>query len=352
MSTPSVSVIVPVYNVEPYLRQCLDSLINQTLHDIEIICVDDGSTDGSPVILQEYAAKDERIRIITQKNAGLSAARNAGMRAMTAPYVMFCDSDDWYEPTMCEIMYHAIDGEDVAEMAVCERKMEYEYEASQAERQSDEEFSSLRFSGLTELSGEILLSYFTPSVCSKIFRCSFLSAYGIQFPEGLEFEDWYFFNICVAHATHMVFVQERLYHYRRRQGSIVYNVTYKKSLTIVNDRLRIAALLWDYYKEHGLLRKWDGYIATVWIKSLKNALYHARGVKDRKLIADTVREFIEDNDKHTHALSKSDRNEIIKLLHHASSAPSTRALKYKVAKRLINLLPAAAWRRRLRRKYL
>ena len=352
MNVPSISIIVPVYNVEQYLRQCLDSLVNQTLRDIEIICVDDGSTDDCPSILQEYAARDERIRIVTQKNAGLSAARNTGMKVMRAPYVMFCDSDDWYEHNMCEIMYYAIDGEDDVEIAMCARMMEYEYEASQAERRSDERFSVLHYSGRTELSRKILLHDLSPTVWSKIFRCSFLSANRIQFPEGLEFEDWYFFNICAAHVTHMVFVQERLYHYRRRQGSIIYNVTYKKSFDVVNNRIRIATLLWDYYKEHGLLRKWDGYIATVWIKSLKSALYYAREKKARKLVADTVREFIEDNDRHTRALTESDRNEIIKLLNQASSGSATRTLKYKVTKILINLLPAAAWRRRLRKKYL
>lgn len=351
MSTPSVSVIVPVYNVEPYLRQCLDSLINQTLHDIEIICVDDGSTDGSPVILQEYAAKDERIRIVKQKNAGLSAARNAGMKVMTAPYVMFCDSDDWYEPTMCEIMYHAIEGETEVEMAMCARKMEYEYEVSEERILADEKFSVVQYSGLTELSEEILFPDFTPSVCSKIFRCSFLSEHRIQFPEGLKFEDFYFFNICAAHVTHMIFVPERLYHYRRRPGSIMHEVIHKKAFVSI-DRLRVATLLWDYYKKHGLLRKWNGYIAKKWIQSLRSSLYHEQAKKARTLVADIVSAFIEENDKCDHALSNSERNEIIKILNSITSSPPIRNLKYKIKKTLINLLPAAAWRRRLRRKYL
>ena len=86
---PKISVIIPVYNVEKYLGECLDSVLRQTLKDIEIICVDDGSTDDSPKILSEYAAKDSRIRIITQPNGGLSAARNAGMDAATGKYIYF-----------------------------------------------------------------------------------------------------------------------------------------------------------------------------------------------------------------------------------------------------------------------
>ena len=102
---PKVSVIVPVYNVEPYLRQCLDSIVSQTLEDIEIILVDDGSTDGSAEICDEYKTKDNRIRVIHKSNEGLSAARNDGIDASTAPYIMFADGDDWVEPEFCETPY-------------------------------------------------------------------------------------------------------------------------------------------------------------------------------------------------------------------------------------------------------
>ena len=94
---PKVSVIIPVYNVEKYLRQCLDSVVNQTLKDIEIICIDDGSTDNSLNILKEYAQKDNRIKIISKKNGGLSSARNAGLKFATGEFVGFVDSDDYIE---------------------------------------------------------------------------------------------------------------------------------------------------------------------------------------------------------------------------------------------------------------
>ena len=100
-----VSVIIPVYNVEPYLKQCMDSVVGQTLKDIEIICVDDGSTDNSLDILREYAAEDSRIQIIEQKNAGAGAARNNGMRYATGKYLSFLDSDDFFEPRMLEKAY-------------------------------------------------------------------------------------------------------------------------------------------------------------------------------------------------------------------------------------------------------
>ncbi|MBQ6616502.1 MAG: glycosyltransferase [Thermoguttaceae bacterium] len=102
---PAVSVIIPVYNVEPYLRECLDSVVNQTLRDLEIICVNDGSTDGSPAILEEYAAKDSRIKIVNKVNGGLNSARNAGLDRVTGEYFAFVDSDDWLDVTTYEKAY-------------------------------------------------------------------------------------------------------------------------------------------------------------------------------------------------------------------------------------------------------
>lgn len=101
---PKVSVIIPVYNVEAYLRQCLDSVVNQTLKEIEIICIDDGSTDGSAAILQEYAAKDERIKILTQVNSGAGAARNVGLAQASGVWLSFLDADDEFAPSMLSDM--------------------------------------------------------------------------------------------------------------------------------------------------------------------------------------------------------------------------------------------------------
>ena len=97
-----ISIIIPVYNVEKFLPQCLDSLVNQTYRDIEIICVNDGSTDGSMEILQGYAEKDERIKIISRENRGVSESRNEGIEHASGEWLMFVDSDDWLEPNCCE----------------------------------------------------------------------------------------------------------------------------------------------------------------------------------------------------------------------------------------------------------
>ena len=106
---PEISIIIPNYNTEQYLPRCLNSLIGQTFKDIEIILIDDGSTDNSVKIMKEYAKQDNRIKVIEQPNSGPARARNQGLENATGKYLMFCDSDDWYEPNMCEIMYYTIE---------------------------------------------------------------------------------------------------------------------------------------------------------------------------------------------------------------------------------------------------
>lgn len=105
---PLLSVIIPVYNVEPYLRKCVDSVLNQTYRNLEVILVDDGSPDGCGAICEEYAAKDRRVRVIHKANGGLSDARNAGMARMTGEYLTFVDSDDWLDDHALEFLYQAM----------------------------------------------------------------------------------------------------------------------------------------------------------------------------------------------------------------------------------------------------
>ncbi len=107
MTMPLISVIIPVYNVERYLARCLDSVIQNTYRNLEIICVDDGSTDGSPEILRDYAQRDARITVITKENGGVSSARNAGLDRMTGEFVTFIDSDDFVHPQYFELFIKA-----------------------------------------------------------------------------------------------------------------------------------------------------------------------------------------------------------------------------------------------------
>lgn len=118
MCIPKVSIIVPVYNGEKYLRQCVDSLLAQSLTDIEIICVNDGSTDATAQILADYAASDQRVRVLNKENGGVSEARNSGLDAAVGEYIMFVDGDDWIDAEMCRHMYQLAQ-EHNAECVMC-----------------------------------------------------------------------------------------------------------------------------------------------------------------------------------------------------------------------------------------
>ena len=106
MNIPRISIVVPVYNAEKYLRHCLDSLINQTMQDIEIICVNDGSKDNSLAILEDYVKRDKRIVLLNQSNRGVSVARNNALKHVRGEYYMFVDSDDWIDDNACEVAYN------------------------------------------------------------------------------------------------------------------------------------------------------------------------------------------------------------------------------------------------------
>jgi glycosyltransferase involved in cell wall biosynthesis len=109
-----ISIIIPVYNVEPYIRKCLDSVINQTHRNLEILLINDGSTDNSEDICEEYAGKDGRIKVFHKENGGVSSARNVGLRNFTGEYVGFIDPDDWAEPEMFEVLYNLIKEKNVS----------------------------------------------------------------------------------------------------------------------------------------------------------------------------------------------------------------------------------------------
>ena len=190
-----ISAIVPVYNVEKYLKECLDSIINQTLTDIEIICINDGSTDNSLKILNEYAEKDKRVKIFTQKNQGLSIARNNGMKYAKGEYISFIDSDDYIELNTFEKLYDKATRDDLDILMF--KSFVYD-EQKQKINEFDayhdlEVFDKFIKNIFCHLDTKEFTHRISVTSWSKIYKTDFLKSNEINFPEKLLFEDNAFF---------------------------------------------------------------------------------------------------------------------------------------------------------------
>lgn len=264
-----VSVIVPVYNVEEFLPKCLDSLINQTYKDIKIICVNDGSTDGSLEVLKEFKKKDKRIQVISKKNGGLSSARNAGLERCDTPYVMFCDSDDYYAKGMVEKLLKTLES-DNSDIAVCTQNVIYLTHNEMEE--SDRNYYRLNYTGKQYIHDDLILRT-DVSVLNKIFRMDIIKKYRIQFPDGLNNEDFYFYNAYMSVAKTISYVNQRLYNYIRREGSIMSDNFDADKLSM--DHLLVAEKLFDFYKETGFIEGHRNLFWSQWVMSFWFSVEHS-----------------------------------------------------------------------------
>jgi len=251
MVKPLLTIIVPVYNVAKYLPKCLNSLINQTMSEIAIICVDDGSSDISDKVLATYATKDKRIKVVKQQNAGVSATRNTGLKHAKTEFIMWCDPDDYYEPEMCELMYQAI-SEHNTDIAACGTRVIYQ--AHHEMEVSDDIYYDIKFNG-RHIINERIVHRTDVSVCNKIYRKSIIDHYKLSFPKGMLFEDYYFWFTYAAVCKDIYFIQDKLYNYLRRSGSHM-SETFQKSEKAL-DHLKVTFLVYDFYHKHHLLEKYN-----------------------------------------------------------------------------------------------
>lgn len=223
MPSPLISVIVPIYNMESLLPRCLDSLAAQTLRDLEIICVDDGSTDGSGGIVRKYASGDSRFRLITQENSGRAEARNAGIRAAAAPYLGFADPDDYVEPDMYERLYRLAE-ESGADMVQCSYSPFLPAESGESRGMAEEKLLHIENTacdGVFTEKGEIFRLFLedriTGVVWSKLFRrilpgCS--APLEVRLPSSFTSgEDTLYVSRAIARCRSVALTSEKLYHY-------------------------------------------------------------------------------------------------------------------------------------------
>lgn len=248
MDNIKVSIVIPVYNVEKYLRQCLDSVINQTLKDIEIICINDESTDGSLEILQEYEKKDSRIKIINKKNEGLSAARNQGLELAKGEYVSFIDSDDWINKTFCEALYTAAKKYDID--IACGGIVRVNGKRQRNKLVYTKEEFTKDVDKKNELTKTPVYSY----VWNKIYKRESLLKSGITFPVGRVFEDLTWSIKAIYYLNGVVTTPSALYYYRKTPTSIMS----AKSEKNAKDYAQSEKEMLEFAKEKNL-KLLDGY---------------------------------------------------------------------------------------------
>lgn len=277
MSNPKVSISVPVYNVEKYLRQCLDGLVSQTIRDIEIIIVNDGSTDGSETVCREYAERDSRIKLISKENGGLASARQAALEVAVGTYFCACDADDWVESDMYERLYQKAVESD-ADIVMCDYWSEYQNGKQVACSYNVDPATS------KDLLDDALNKRFPTMVWNKLFKRELFERYNLSWEHGINMgEDLLMSLKILCHPVNVAYLPIPLYHYRRIIGGDSY--TNSISLSAFEQLLRIRKWSDDNIDreeyQNGLFVQWlDQAFAGLRVKDGMSAEYFRASTLD------------------------------------------------------------------------
>ncbi len=287
---PKISIIVPIYNVYGYVADCLESLINQTMPDIEIICIDDRGTDDSMSVVRKYATRDSRIKIIRNwRNRGLSFSRNHGIKHARAPYIMFCDSDDIFMTDACEKMYNAIT-ETRADVAV--GNVRVIYEANHELQDSDTAFFSIPRIGCFEIPSHIKgICY--GSAWGKIYRHDIIVNNKLRFPVGLKHEDEFFWPAFCSVSKRITFIGDVVYSYRRRAGSIM-NIAYQQN-RLNTDPIKISIQYFKWTRKHNVFWEQRNWFWGVMFPGMLAAAIKYSGIKNKNKCMRIAIRFINHN---------------------------------------------------------
>lgn len=249
-----ISVIVPIYNVENYLVKCVQSIQNQTYKNLEIILVNDGSTDNSGNFCKELAENDNRIKVITKENGGLSSARNAGIAEATGEYICFIDSDDYIEQNYCELLYNALirTNSDVAAIDYVE-VLEDDVQIINAHETNKNNTTDkyIIYEGINIIKEILNRRTFKNVVWNKLYKLDLIKKH--LFLDKVNYEDMYFSFDVLRDINRIVFINQVGYFYIRRKGSICYNPSEKN----LCDFLKIAEYRFETIKSQDL--KIDNY---------------------------------------------------------------------------------------------
>lgn len=287
MEQPKVSVIVPVYNVMPYLRKCIDSIVNQTYEQLEILLVDDGSTDGSGKVCDEYAEHDCRVRVIHKKNGGLSDARNVGIEAATGEYVAFIDSDDFVSEAFIEVMLKAL-CDSHADMSMVKRESAF-WDGEKLDnnipiiRTADENIQVSVLNPHDALE-RMLYRDINTGAQFKFLKREILG--DIRFPVGWLYEDMATTYKMIQSSECIALVDAPIYAYRKRKDSIIRQKYDSKKLTMlfVTEQAEKDILSYDPTLRKAFFARKFSNMCTVFLQIPKE------DKKDRELFWDNIKQ--------------------------------------------------------------
>ncbi len=235
-----ISIIVPIYNAEKYIEKCIHSLVNQTKKELEIILINDGSTDNTDKVIRIF--KDKRIRYFVNKNIGIGKTRNFGITKATGKYIMFCDSDDYYEPNMCEAMFEQAEKEEL-DLVICDFYREYENGKVEPER-----LPTFKYTSLKEMPSLIRTINLAP--WNKMYKKDLLIQNNIRFEENLKYEDTPFVAKALGCAKKIGKIDKCLNHY----------IVHEQSETTVRDKrcfdiFKIMDIIRNFYKKERYIKE-------------------------------------------------------------------------------------------------
>jgi glycosyltransferase EpsH len=266
--SPKVSIIIPVYNTEKYLDKCLESVCGQTLKEIEIIVVNDGSTDESQSIIDKFARKDKRIKVVIKENGGLSSARNAGLEVAEGVYVGYVDSDDWIDEEMYEELYR-IAVRDDSDIAVCGCRDVFTERTIETSHELREETLSVKEMGLEKFFID-KRKKLTIITCNKIYRTSIIKEYNIRYQPNKEIysEDLLFNLYYQLHCDKITSTSRSFYNYYIRQGSI----SHSQKPELIIQLIRLVEYFKNYAKAQGKLEEVKNFLPLLMCEMMNKAL--------------------------------------------------------------------------------
>lgn len=310
MSTPKVSIVVPIYGVEKYLNQCVDSILAQTLKDIEVILVDDGSKDKCPEIVDEYAKKDSRVVAIHQENGGYGKAVNHGISVANGEYIGIIESDDWIEPDMYEKLYNKAEAthaditkcgffEYNSQKDPCDKKYEHDEHHQNINNFPDSCFT------IEECPSFLI---FHASIWSNLYRADFIKGQKVIESRSASYQDFPFIVEAICRAKKIAVVKEFLHHYRLESGMNSSTIRRDERLLMMPKQCMESKAILKKYGKYELLKEEFFYHCFIACFAFYNNIYWKYKFRFTKLLQKLFCELSQDNSFSFKYFDEHDKN--------------------------------------------